>query len=215
MEGRPFAIIETDGHSGDAGTKTRVEAFLHCVAQDLAVPDRSITPREFGRIQQRKFPVTDVRDRDETLLLPAMGPASAVVASCFRGVGIRTECLPLSDEVALRFGRRHSSGKECLPFCLTLGNLLKRLEREKPTNNRFTMLLTTTHGPCREGAYNLLNQITLERLGWADRVRIWAPADAGYFDNLPSGLSMLIFSAFIAADLLLGALQDVRPAGDL
>ena len=28
MDGKPFAIIETDGHSGDAGTKTRVEAFL-------------------------------------------------------------------------------------------------------------------------------------------------------------------------------------------
>jgi hypothetical protein len=36
MEGKPFAVIETDGHSGDAGTKTRVEAFLHCVAEDRA-----------------------------------------------------------------------------------------------------------------------------------------------------------------------------------
>ena len=34
MEGKPFAIIETDGHAGDAGTKTRVEAFLHCVRED-------------------------------------------------------------------------------------------------------------------------------------------------------------------------------------
>ncbi|HUT77554.1 MAG TPA: BadF/BadG/BcrA/BcrD ATPase family protein, partial [Polyangia bacterium] len=34
MEGKPFAIIETDGHSGDAGTKTRVEAFLYCVRED-------------------------------------------------------------------------------------------------------------------------------------------------------------------------------------
>ena len=24
-----------DGHAGDAGTKTRVEAFLHCVREDL------------------------------------------------------------------------------------------------------------------------------------------------------------------------------------
>lgn len=96
-------------------------------------------------------------------------------------------------------------------MCLTLGNLLKRLERERHTRERFTMLLTTTHGPCRQGTYNLLNQITLERLGWADRVRIWSPADSGYFDNLPGGLPMLIFSAFMASDLLLGALHDVRP----
>ena len=31
MEHKPFAIIETDGHTGDAGTKTRLEAFLYCV----------------------------------------------------------------------------------------------------------------------------------------------------------------------------------------
>ena len=35
MDGKPFAIIETDGHAGDAGTKTRVEAFLHCVAGEF------------------------------------------------------------------------------------------------------------------------------------------------------------------------------------
>ena len=37
MEGKPFAVIETDGHSGDAGTRTRVEAFLHCIEEDRAV----------------------------------------------------------------------------------------------------------------------------------------------------------------------------------
>ena len=37
MEGKPFAVIETDGHSGDAGTRTRVEAFLHCVEEDRSV----------------------------------------------------------------------------------------------------------------------------------------------------------------------------------
>ncbi len=211
MEGRPFAIIETDGHSGDAGTKTRVEAFLHCVAQDLQANDRGGTPRDFGRVQQRHMSVTEIRKRGEILLIPSMGPVTAVIASCFRGVGIRTESLPLPDAEALRFGRRHTSGKECLPLCLTLGNLLKRLERERHTRERFAMLLTTTHGPCRQGTYNLLNQITLERLGWADRVRIWSPADSGYFDDMPGGLPMLIFSAFMASDLLLGALHDVRP----
>ena len=38
MEGKPFAVIETDGHSGDAGTRTRVEAFLHCVEEDRRRP---------------------------------------------------------------------------------------------------------------------------------------------------------------------------------
>ncbi len=40
MDGKPFAIIETDGHAGDAGTKTRVEAFLHCVAGECKAGQR-------------------------------------------------------------------------------------------------------------------------------------------------------------------------------
>jgi len=118
----------------------------------------------------------------------------------------------MPDAESLCLGRRCTSGKECLSLCLTLGNLLKRLERERDTDRRFALLMTTTNGPCREGTYNLLNQITLERLGWKDRVRIWSPADTGYFDDMPGGLSALTFTTMMASDLLLGALHDVRPA---
>ena len=42
--------------------------------------------------------------------------SSETVAACFRGVGIRAESLPSPDAESLRFGRRHTSGKECLPL---------------------------------------------------------------------------------------------------
>jgi len=246
MEGKPFAIIETDGHSGDAGTKTRVEAFLHCVAQDLAAPGVSEVARvspglrslgkggrpvfagngdpmkpppdepvmalpDFTAIQQRPASVAEILRRGETLLIPWIGPNSLAVTACLRGLGLPVECLPLPDTAALRLGRRHTSGKECLPMCITLGNLLKRLECERETERRFAVLMTTTHGPCREGTYNLLNQIVLERLGWADRVRIWPPADTGYFDDFPGGASVVLLAAISASDNLLAALHDARP----
>jgi activator of 2-hydroxyglutaryl-CoA dehydratase/predicted nucleotide-binding protein (sugar kinase/HSP70/actin superfamily) len=211
MEGKPFAIIETDGHSGDAGTKTRVEAFLHCVDQDLAAANGARAPHDFSAIEKRPSSVAEIRRRGETLLIPWMGPASAAIAACFRGAGVPTESLPVPDVDSLRLGRRHTSGKECLPMCVTLGNLLKRLEPERDTGRRFALLMTTTNGPCREGTYNLLNQITIDRLGWKDRVRIWSPADTGYFDDMPGGLSALAFATLMASDLLLGALHDVRP----
>jgi activator of 2-hydroxyglutaryl-CoA dehydratase/predicted nucleotide-binding protein (sugar kinase/HSP70/actin superfamily) len=211
MDGKPFAIIETDGHSGDAGTKTRVEAFLHCVAQDLPTGNPALPARDFHQVEQRPASVLEILRRGETLLIPWIGPNSPMIAACFRGMGIPTECLPLPDAEALRHGRRHTSGKECLPMCLTLGNLLKRLEPERGTERRFAVLMTTTHGPCREGTYNLLNQITLERLGWTDRVRIWPPADTGYFDDMPGGLAALVFATMVASDLLEAALHDIRP----
>jgi len=57
----------------------------------------------------------------------------------------------------------------------------------------------------------LLNNIVLDRLGWRDRVRIWAPKDTGYFDDMPPGTEMLVFAGLAASDLLLQAKFDVRP----
>ena len=215
MEGKPFAIIETDGHSGDAGTKTRVEAFLHCVAQDLAATHDAPAPQDFRDTEPGFVSLPEFRARGDTLLLPWIGTGSLIVTASFRGAGIRAECLGQPDAESLRLGRRYTSGKECLPMCLTLGNLLKRLERSRHTREQFTLLMPSTHGPCREGAYNPLNQITLRRLGWAERVRIWTLEDAGYFDHFPAGLSMLIFAGIVAADLLLEALHEVRPVETL
>ncbi|MHB8521341.1 MAG: acyl-CoA dehydratase activase-related protein [Limisphaerales bacterium] len=210
LEGKPFAIIETDGHSGDAGTKTRVEAFLHCVREDLKAAPQKSRANDFQRVQSRAMALAEV-DPADRFLIPRLGPGSDVVAACFRGFGFKAESLPMPDAEALRMGRRYTSGKECVPMCMTLGSVLARLESDKATQQRFVLLMPVTRGPCRFGVYNLLNQLTLERLGWQDRVRIWSPQESGYFDDTPPGLSMLVFAGFIASDLLLEALHEVRP----
>jgi len=273
MAGRPFAIVETDGHSGDAGTKTRLEAFLHCVVQDrqasgglsssvgddagyghcrsgftpdtqgkpvgdkprptVKSPDpyaiiRAVSdaatgkatggttvaadvPHDFSRLQTETVALREILSRGERLLIPWMGDASDVLAAGFRGMGILAESLPPPDRDALRHGRRHTSGKECLPMALTLGGLLQRLERAEP-GERFAYLMTSTHGPCRFGVYNLLNQVVLQRLGGQDRIRIWSPRDTGYFAEFPPGFAMLVFAGFMAADLLLEAWLDTQPS---
>ncbi|MBU6399825.1 MAG: CoA activase [Verrucomicrobia bacterium] len=210
MEGKPFAIIETDGHSGDAGTKTRVEAFLHCLREDLKAATRKSEPNDFHRLQSAGTRLADVRPT-ERLLIPRLGPGSEVVAACFRGFGLPAETLAEPGAEAVRWGRRHTSGKECVPMCMTLGGLLERLEPERATEQRFVLVMPVTRGPCRFGVYNLLNRITLARLGWQDRVRIWSPQESGYFDGAPAGLALLIFTGMMASDLLLEALHDVRP----
>jgi len=86
-------------------------------------------------------------------------------------------------------------------MALTLGSLLQRLERADP-DERFVYLLPCADGPCRFGVYGLLNQIVLQRLGWQDRIRMWSPSDAGYFDEFPPSLGILAFAGVITADLL-------------
>jgi predicted nucleotide-binding protein (sugar kinase/HSP70/actin superfamily) len=213
MEGKPFAIIETDGHSGDAGTKTRVEAFLHCVAEDRRAARAGAVTNDFGAVQSSGLRLRDIQRKNgtrERLLVPYIGPASEAVAAVFRGLGLGAECLPPPDEDALRRGRRYTSGKECLPMPLTLGSLLQRLERAGE-GDHFVYLMPNTDGPCRFGAYNLLNSIVLDRLGWRERLRVWSPKDTSYFEDMPAGTEMLVFVGIVASDLLLQARLDVRP----
>jgi len=210
MEGRPFAVIETDGHSGDAGTKTRIEAFLHCVRQDLEASRTGQPPLDLTALQDSGLSLMDIRP-NESVLVPRMGPGSEVVVASLQGLGLQAELLEAAEGNALQLGRRYTSGKECLPMCMTLGTLLDRLEREPEPDRNYFLVMPRTCGPCRFGTYNLLNQITLERLGWRDRVRIWAPVDSDYFAGTPPGFSVLLFAGFIATDLLFDALLEVRP----
>lgn len=210
MEGKPFAIIETDGHAGDAGTKTRVEAFLHCVAGELKAGQCSTKePGAFGSLQHREMSVVDIRP-DETVLIPLLGPNPLVLAACLRGVGLRAETLAPTDAEVLRVGRRVTSGKECVPITMTLGGLLHRVRQGKP-EEKFVFTMPGGNGPCRFGVYNLLNALTLERAGLRDRVRIWAPHEKGYFDKLPPGFALLVFTGFTVVDAMLEALLEVRP----
>jgi activator of 2-hydroxyglutaryl-CoA dehydratase/predicted nucleotide-binding protein (sugar kinase/HSP70/actin superfamily) len=210
MEGKPFAIIETDGHTGDAGTKTRIEAFLHCVQQERQTRVQPAPARDFAQLQDPGLRLTDFSRRD-LFLLPRLGPHTDMVSAALRGLGYRAETLAEPDPESLRAGRRQTSGKECVPMCLTLGTLLRRLETEPDPNQSFAVVMPRTCGPCRFGVYHLLTRLILERAGWRHRIRLWSPRESGYFDHTPPGFGLLVYTGFLAADLLSEALLDVRP----
>ena len=210
MEGKPFAVIETDGHAGDAGTKTRLEAFLFCVEQDLRSKVQRASANQMARIEQKGVTFPEAKARGDTLLVPWMGPASEVSAAVLRGTGMKAEALAKPGRSSLQLGRRHTSGKECLPMCLTLGRLLERLECEP--DRRFTYMMPQSNGPCRFGMYNMLDKIVLEKLGLGGRCEFLSPHCDGYFAGMPSGLPVMLVASLMASDYLFDALLDVRPA---
>ncbi len=212
MEGKPFAIIETDGHAGNAGTKTRIEAFLYCVDTDIRSGYRSQQRErnQLKNVEYHEIQVVDVKQRQEKLLIPRMGEGPAVLAAVFRGDGIDAEALPVPDREALNHGRKYTSGKECLPIAVTLGSLLKRLEEARP-EERFAFLMPTANGPCRFGMYQLFYKLMFHQLGLDSRVDLVSPSDSDYFQGLSKGLAIKIWVGIVASDLLYNALLHVRP----
>ncbi len=209
MQGKPFAVIETDGHAGDAGTKTRVEAFLHCVREHVS-SGRTRPPRETERLTVRSRTAAEIIAANERVLVPEMGPASEVLAAALRGLGARAEALPQPTAETLAIGRRHTSGKECLPMTLTLGSLLERLGRERDPDARFAFFMPGSDGPCRFGAYKEVHQIVLDRLGYGRRVSIWSPPFGDYFRDIPPAFGALVLAGISGADVLRDLLHDVR-----
>ncbi|MDJ0763717.1 MAG: acyl-CoA dehydratase activase-related protein [Myxococcota bacterium] len=211
MDGKPYTVIETDGHSGDAGTKTRTEAFLYCVREDQQRPRANGPINQFKKFEGQFDLLDDIRARGATVLIPRMGAGAEAFAACLKGIGVPAEALPLPDRESLALGRRHTSGKECVPMTLTLGSLISRLERSRQTSEQFSFFMPTAMGPCRFGSYNTLQKIIIERLGWQNRVQFWSPIDDDYFEGMDAGFSALVFAGFSASDLLLAALFDARP----
>ncbi|MBN2803923.1 MAG: CoA activase [Deltaproteobacteria bacterium] len=212
MDGKPCAIIETDGHSGDAGTKTRIEAFLYCVHEDLNTnASQEFTPTDFMKIQTETEELDDIKKRDATVLLPRMGPGAGTLSAALRGIGIKAQALDMPDAEALSLGRRQTSGKECFPMVITMGSLLKHLKHEKDKTKNFSFFMPMANGPCRFGAYDTLNEIILERLDLKKRVGIWAPVDDDYFATVPDGFAAVAYGALAAADFLLEGLYTARP----
>ncbi|MEI7892454.1 MAG: BadF/BadG/BcrA/BcrD ATPase family protein [Myxococcales bacterium] len=212
MRGKPFAVVETDGHSGDAGTKTRMEAFLFCVDTDLVsrASEQGLTT-DLRAIEDDKMPMRDIRDQGALMLIPRMGPQSVVAAAALRAEGFQAEALEMSNRQDVRMGRRYTSGKECVPMMLTLGTFLNRIERERETTQPITLVMPTASGPCRFGVYNTLFKVVLKDLDWGDRVRVFSPDDSDYFRECSPAFSVRSWVGFCVHDLLEAMLHDVRP----
>lgn len=212
MQGKPFAVVETDGHSGDAGTKTRMEAFLYCVDTDLRSGASTRNDlHDLKKLEDKRTPLNRIKSEQSMILVPRMGANAEVAAACLRSEGFQSECLPMPTREDVRVGRRYTSGKECVPMMLTTGALLNRLELGKDTDEKFTFLMPTASGPCRFGMYNVLHKVILESTGWDDRVNVFSPDDADYFRETSPEFSVKLWCGFVAYDMLETMLHDVRP----
>lgn len=135
------------------------------------------------------------------------------MAAAFRSVGIDATVTPDSTAETLELGGLHTSGEECLPHKVTVGDFLRVCKQPGFDPARTAFLMPTAHGPCRFGQYGPYLRMTLDELGYGD-VMILAPTSGdgyGGFGEQAADLMKTGWLAMVLGDLAVKFLLKTRP----
>ncbi|MBA4348767.1 MAG: CoA protein activase [Thermodesulfovibrio sp.] len=219
MQGKPFLHIEIDEHSADAGAITRCEAFLDSIEQQnrnaVSVLSSESKDEETLFITHHPSPITYYPSfKKRTVFIPYMADHAFALKAAFRHCGISAEVLPESDKESVDIGRRYVSGKECYPYLITAGDMLKKVFSSdfRPAESAFFMPSGT--GPCRFGQYNVSHKLILEKLELIE-VPIFAPnQDVQFYRDLGivgKDFSMQAWKGIVSYELLTKCMHETMP----
>ena len=146
--------------------------------------------------------------------VPQMSKGGAIAfAAAFRSVGIDAQICPDSDSHTLELGGRYTSGEECLPARVTLGNFLKIIEQPDFAPEKTAFFMPTADGPCRFGQYAPYLQKVLRDIGLQD-VMVFSPSSRDGYKEMGDQVNELQRNALrglIASDALRKMLHKTRP----
>lgn len=149
-----------------------------------------------------------------TVYFPTMTEGGArAIAAAFRSVGIDAKPLPPSDEETLALGGRFSSGEECLPLKVTLGDILKLIVHRRVRPDEMAVFMPSSSGPCRFGQYGPFMKMVMQEMGYGDVVFISPSCTDGYsgIGEHADALVRTAWRAVVASDLLQKLLLRIRP----
>jgi predicted nucleotide-binding protein (sugar kinase/HSP70/actin superfamily) len=158
-----------------------------------------------------------------TLLVPSMHPVGAeFLAACFRAIGV--PAIVMETGTGLDLGREQTSGKECFPCQLTLGDVLRHLRAERDRlgsafdQRAYAYFMPEATGPCRFGMYNKFQRLVLDRLGEFSGVPIAAITTADSYSAVglvpredAARFRLVLFMTVVVADALDRIVWRARP----
>ncbi|MFP4629906.1 MAG: CoA activase [Desulfohalobiaceae bacterium] len=159
----------------------------------------------------------------KTLLIPDMSPFGArLLAASFRAFDVPAQVMPTY--TGLYLGKELTSGKECFPCQVTLGDILYYLELEKKrlgaafSPQNYVYFMPEADGPCRFGMYNKLHRLILDSFPEYRDVNITylSSTDSYSPTNLMPGekakrFRKMAYMASVLSDVLDRVLWRVRP----
>jgi predicted nucleotide-binding protein (sugar kinase/HSP70/actin superfamily) len=148
------------------------------------------------------------------LWIPRMTYVGArLAAAVFRSIGIDAEVTPPSDDRTLELGGLYTSGEECYPEKVTLGDFLRIIESEDFDPDATAFFMPTAEGPCRFGQYAPYLRQVLDEMGHT-AVPVVSPTSKNSYDGIADhSMDMMrqMWRGLVASDILRKLLLKTRP----
>lgn len=164
---RPSLFLEFDEHRADAGLATRVEAFAYRVVNwrrlEAHRQEDNITP--MPREKKMHSPLTE--ENIGEYIIPHISDHAYAFHGAFGSINVKSRVLPLPDHVSYENGVELSGGKQCHPFQLIAGDLIK-LERQGDLPRDARYLVPFTASTCLISQYAPTIQRYMDKLGRPD-----------------------------------------------
>jgi predicted nucleotide-binding protein (sugar kinase/HSP70/actin superfamily) len=216
---KPYLLLEIDSATADAGVQTRLEAFLdiarnYRAAATLQSP--AFTPARLAghgvvvTSRGEQVPLTDPRVK---LYLPNFSPYhTQALGLAMHWLGLHPgKVVPLA-RTQLERGLRHTSGRECLPLPLCVGQILQIHEKRAP--GEIIGFYTARGGaPCVSDAYAGYFERFIVDQRLPDFFILSASAENNYLGYSTETLTRHIGPAIVLADILVEIEHVLRVVG--
>jgi predicted CoA-substrate-specific enzyme activase len=192
LTGRPRLFLEFDEHRGEAGLVTRLEAFL----DEIEAFQRSRTKPSTNKAKRSR--ATSGRAR---YLIPLFSEHARVYEAALRSGGLDAHCLPPTDEVSLRYGEEHASGRECHPYTILLGDAVRHA-RSSEARGGDVFFFPNSENPCLINQYGEGIRKALEQDG-NRMVDVWDPVTDKLLPLLGRPGLFRLYEGMFSVDVLL------------
>ena len=210
-DGKPLGHLELDEHAAEAGLVTRLEAFVDTITGYHKYHKPDEVPHWDVDIRRALSPVLA---RDKHILIPRMNNHAVMLGAAMRAFGIDAKVLPAQDDRNLVYGNMVSSGKECLPYRVTIGDFMKFYYDNKGNGYDLSQVagfMPSAYGPCRFGKYAVEQMRQLRDIGFDLQLETTV-SNAGYRDfGLGIAFERLAWKGIVAVDYLQRLLWRFRP----
>ena len=224
LESKPYLILEIDAHTADAGVQTRLEAFLDIAQNYRAAQPGQANPFTSCRLVKggevttssgESVPLTDPRVRLHMLNFSEYHSQSTAMA--LNWLGLHSGPQVSIGRSQLDLGLQFTSGRECLPLPLSIGQLLQ-INRDRQPGEIAGFIMMQGGAPCVSEAYMDYFERFIVEHRLADTFMVHPGPENDYLGFDPLILMRHFSPAVLLADILVEidhVLRVVGAAGSL